>query len=52
MRQYKTGSEKTMSNVRNVFKLAGPNFIALLNGNHIFVLTVAEKFAMRETCIN
>ena len=31
--------------VREAFELPGPNFIALLTGKQIFVLTIAEKFA-------
>ena len=31
--------------LRALGSCSGPNFIALLNGKHIFVLTVAEKIA-------
>ncbi len=39
-------SRASMCDVRRFgLLLAGPNFIALLNGRHIFVLTMADKFA-------
>ncbi len=33
-------------------KWSGPNFIALLNGKQIFVLAIADKFALKRKCIS